>query len=175
MDDPISPYAATKKAGELLCHTYHHLYGFPITCLRFFTVYGPRQRPDLAIHKFARLIASGERIPVFGDGSMMRDYTYIDDVVDGAVRAIEHCKSFHLYNLGSSRPVSVIDLVGMLEDALGKQASVEHLPRQPGDVDCTYADTTLAARELGFAPSIDLPTGLGRFIDWLRGCSESTH
>jgi UDP-glucuronate 4-epimerase len=168
VDDPISPYAATKKAGELLCHSYHHLHGMAVTCLRFFTVYGPRQRPDLAIHKFARLILAGKPIPVFGDGSMMRDYTYIDDIIDGTLRAIEHAGGYHIYNLGESRPVPLRDLIARLEEALGQQAVIDRRPLQPGDVARTYADVSLAQRELGYQPSTDLETGLARFVKWLR-------
>ena len=168
VDDPISPYAATKKAGELLCHTYHHLYGTAISCLRFFTVYGPRQRPDLAIHKFARLIEAGEAIPVFGDGSMMRDFTYIDDIVDGVLRALDRCTAYHIYNLGNSNPVKLADLIQAIEKALGKSAVINRLPLQPGDVDRTYADLTRSAAELEFAPRTDLATGLANFVSWLR-------
>lgn len=168
IDHPISPYAATKRAGELLCHVYHHLYAMNITCLRFFTVYGPRQRPDLAIHKFARLMAAGEPIPIFGDGSMMRDFTFIDDVVDGIVRAMDRCDGFHVYNLGASKPVSVSELVRLLEQAMGYKATGDHHPLQPGDVDRTYADITLAARELGYAPATDFREGLARFAQWFR-------
>jgi len=168
VDDPISPYAATKKAGELLCHTYHHLYGLHVTCLRLFTVYGPRQRPDLAIHKFARLIEAGKPVPVYGDGSMTRDFTYIDDMVNGYLKAIEKCDGYHIYNLGESEPVSVRDLIAAMEESLGKKAVIEFLPSQPGDVDRTFADITLARRELGFHPTTDLNTGLARFVTWLR-------
>jgi len=168
VDDPISPYAATKKAGELLCHTYNHLFGTAITCLRFFTVFGPRQRPDLAIHKFARLIEAGKPIPVFGDGSMMRDFTYIDDIVSGVIRALERCAGYHIYNLGHSDPVKLSDLISAIEQALGKQAQIERLPLQPGDVDRTYADLTLSRAELGFEPTTDLHTGLAHFVEWLR-------
>lgn len=168
VDAPISPYAATKRAGELLCRTYHHLYGMAITCLRFFTVYGPRQRPDLAIHKFARLIEAGRSIPVFGDGSMMRDFTYIDDIIDGVMRAIERCSGFAIYNLGGSRPVSVGELIAALEKALGKKAKIERLPMQPGDVNQTFADVTLARRELGYEPRTELDVGLARFVEWFR-------
>jgi UDP-glucuronate 4-epimerase len=150
VDFPISPYAATKKAGELFCHTYHHLYGIDMTCLRFFTVYGPRQRPDLAIHKFAALIEKDRPIPVYGDGSMKRDFTYIDDIIDGTVSAIEKCKGYNIYNLGESRPITVNNLVTEIERALGKKAIVEHLPIQPGDVDCTYADISKAATDLAY-------------------------
>jgi UDP-glucuronate 4-epimerase len=165
---PISPYAASKKAGELICHTYHHLYGMAINCLRFFTVYGPRQRPDLAIHKFARLIEEGKPVPVYGDGTMMRDFTYIDDIIDGVVAAMDRCKSYEIYNLGESRPVSVNDLIHDLEIALGKKAVTTHLPLQPGDVERTYADVTKAERDLDYRPSTDIRTGLARFVAWLR-------
>jgi UDP-glucuronate 4-epimerase len=170
VDFPISPYAATKKAGELICHTYHHLYGISITCLRFFTVYGPRQRPDLAIHKFAKLIEQNKPIPIYGDGTMMRDFTYIDDIIDGTVAAINHLSSheFNIYNLGESRPVSVNDLVVEIEKALGKKAVKEYLPPQPGDVERTYADVTKAARELGYKPSTTIQAGLVKFTAWLR-------
>jgi len=172
VDHPISPYAATKRAGELLCHTYHHLHGMAITCLRLFTVYGPRQRPDLAIHKFARLIEAGEPIPVYGDGTMMRDFTYVDDIVDGIIRAIAPCTGYHTYNLGESRPVSVNELVACLEEVMGTRAVIDRQPPQPGDVERTHADVTLARRELGYVPSTDLRTGLTRFVAWLRGQSQ---
>lgn len=166
VDFPISPYAATKKACELICHTYHHLYGIPITCLRFFTVYGPRQRPDLAIHKFARLIESNREIPIYGDGTMMRDFTYIDDIIDGVVASIDKCSGFDIYNLGESRPVSVNDLVARIENALGKKAVRQYLPPQPGDVERTYADVTKAIKELGYKPSTSLEAGLAHFARW---------
>jgi len=168
VDFPISPYAATKKAGELICHTYHHLYGTAINCLRFFTVYGPRQRPDLAIHKFARLIEQGKPVPVFGDGSMMRDFTYIDDILNGVVAAMDRCTGYEIYNLGESRPISVNDLVAELERALGRKAERQYLPVQPGDVERTYADVRKAEKNLGYRPSTDIPTGLARFVAWLR-------
>ncbi|MEK6797612.1 MAG: GDP-mannose 4,6-dehydratase [Planctomycetota bacterium] len=167
-DAPISPYAATKRAGELLCHTYHHLHRMDLTCLRFFTVYGPRQRPDLAIHKFARLIDAGEPIPVFGDGSMSRDFTDVDDIVDGILRSMDWCAGYHIYNLGGSNPISVRDLIASLESALGKCAVIDPQPRQPGDVDRTFADLTRAQAELGFHPRTDLKTGLEKFVQWLR-------
>ena len=168
VDFPISPYAATKKAGELICHTYHHLYGTAITCLRFFTVYGPRQRPDLAIHKFARLIEAGTPIPVYGDGTMMRDFTYIDDIIAGVVAAIDRCTDYEIYNLGESQPISVKDLIAELEHALDKKAIRDHQPTQPGDVDRTYADVTKAEMHLGYKPSTDIRAGLARFVAWLR-------
>ncbi len=168
VDFPISPYAATKKACELICHTYHHLYGIDLTCLRFFTVYGPRQRPDLAIHKFSKLIEEDKPIPVYGDGSMMRDFTYIDDIIDGTVAAMNKCVGFNIYNLGESQPVTVNDLISAIEKALGKTAIREYLPLQPGDVNRTYADITKAQRELGFHPSTPIPDGLAKFTTWLR-------
>ncbi len=168
VDHPISPYAATKKAGELQAYTYHHLYGMAVTCLRFFTVYGPRQRPDLAIHKFARLIEAGRPIPFFGDGSMRRDHTYIDDIVAGVLAAVERCEGFHIYNLGNSSPVSLSELVAAIEKALGRRAVIERLPPQPGDVERTYADVSLAAAELGYAPRTSLAEGLPAFVAWLR-------
>jgi UDP-glucuronate 4-epimerase len=169
VDYPISPYAATKKTGELIAHTYCHLFDMDVTCLRFFTVYGPRQRPDLAIHKFARLIESDRPIPVFGDGSMQRDFTYIEDILAGTLAAIDRCNGYHVYNLGESCPVRLSDLIAAVEKALGKKAQIERLPLQPGDVTRTFADVTLARAELGYAPSTDLETGLARFVEWLRG------
>ena len=168
VDFPISPYAATKKAGELICHTYYHLYGIDVTCLRYFTVYGPRQRPDLAIHKFAKLIEQGKPIPVYGDGTMMRDFTYIDDIIDGTVAAMQKCDGFQTYNLGHSHPISVNDLIAEIENALGKKAVKEYLPHQPGDVQRTYADVTKAAKELAYNPSTTIQTGLAEFIAWLK-------
>jgi UDP-glucuronate 4-epimerase len=168
VDFPISPYAATKKACELICHTHHHLYGINITCLRFFTVYGPRQRPDLAIHKFSKLIEQGKPIPVFGDGSMMRDFTYIDDIIEGIIASMSKCKGFNIYNLGESKPISVNDLIGEIEKALGKKAAREYLPPQPGDVNRTYANINKAAMELGYNPSTPIPEGLAKFTAWLR-------
>jgi len=168
VDFPISPYAATKKAGELICHTYHHLHGLATTCLRFFTVYGPRQRPDLAIHKFARLIEENKPIPVYGDGSMMRDFTFIEDILNGVLAAMDRCDAYKIYNLGESQPISVNDLIAELEHALGKKAIRQYLPVQPGDVDRTYADVAKAQAELGYRPSTDIRTGLARFVAWFR-------
>ena len=168
IDFPISPYAATKKAGELICHTYHHLHGLSITCLRFFTVYGPRQRPDLAIHKFARLIEQDKPIPVYGDGSMMRDFTYIDDIINGTVAAIAKCAGFNIYNLGESQPITVNDLIAEIEGALGRKAVKEYLPPQPGDVERTCADINKAAKDLAYNPSTPIQVGLAKFTSWLR-------
>ncbi|MBN1360620.1 MAG: SDR family NAD(P)-dependent oxidoreductase [Sedimentisphaerales bacterium] len=168
VDFPISPYAATKKAGELICHTYHHLYGINMTCLRFFTVYGPRQRPDLAIHKFACLIEDGKPIPVYGDGSMSRDFTYIDDIINGVVASIQRCSGYHIYNLGESRPINVTGLIAEIERALGRQATKDFLPVQPGDVERTYADVAKAQRELDYQPATHIADGLAHFVRWLR-------
>ena len=155
----------------MLCHTYHHLENISVTCLRYFTVYGPRQRPDLAIHKFAKLIEQGRAIPVYGDGSMMRDFTYIDDIIDGTTAAIEKCNGFNIYNLGESQPITVNDLIAEIEKALGKKAVREKLPPQPGDVERTYADVTKAEKDLGYKPSTSIRDGLEKFTAWFR---EST-
>ena len=172
VDFPISPYAASKKAGELLCHTYHHLFGLAATCLRFLTVYGPRQRLDLAIHKFGRPIEEGRPITRYGDGQSMRDYRYIDDVVAGVMAAIERCRGYRIYNLGNSSPVSLAALVAGIEEVLGKKAVVERQAAQPGDVERTYADTSRAQAELGFKPRTDMKAGLARFVEWLRAESR---
>jgi UDP-glucuronate 4-epimerase len=173
VDHPVSPYAATKKACELLAYTFHHLHGLPVTGLRFFTAYGPRNRPDLAVAKFAGLIERGETIPMFGDGTTRRDYTYVDDIVDGVVRAVDRCKSHHLYNLGNSRPVELRSLINAMGEALGRTLVVRRLPEQPGDVRQTYADITLASSELGYRPQTPFREGLKRFVAWLRAEGES--
>jgi UDP-glucuronate 4-epimerase len=165
---PASPYGVTKLAGEFFCRAYHHLYGIPITCLRFFTVYGPRQRPDMAIHRFVRLIEDGQPVPVYGDGTARRDFTYVDDVVDGVVRAIERPRDFQIYNLGTHETVALHDLVAAIERAVGKRAAIAQQPDQPGDVPVTYADITRAARDLGYAPSTRLGEGIANFVDWFR-------
>jgi len=168
VDRPISPYAATKKAAELVCYTYHHLFGLNVTCLRLFTVYGARQRPDLAIHKFCRLIEGGQPIPVYGQGDTMRDYTYIDDVIDGVTAAIDRCEGYHLYNLGRSDPILLKDLIAEIEKALGKKAKIERLEPQPGDVSRTYADISLARAGLNYVPATDIGEGLAKFVRWFR-------
>ncbi|AQT70341.1 dTDP-glucose 4,6-dehydratase [Anaerohalosphaera lusitana] len=173
VDYPISPYAATKKAGELICYTYSHLHDIDITCLRFFTAYGPRQRPDLAIHKFARLILDDKPIPVYGDGSMRRDYTYIDDIIDGVRAAMDRCSGYNIYNLGESQPIRLDELIAELENALGKKAIINRLPLQPGDVNQTYADVTKAKLELGYHPTTELSVGLKRFADWLKNTNTT--
>lgn len=173
VDNPISPYAATKKAGELLCHTWHHLQDMSIACLRFFTVYGPRQRPDLAIHSFARLMRAGKPLPFFGDGSTRRDYTYVDDIVKGVLGAIAFVSPdqpvrYDVFNLGESRTVALHELVSLLEQALGCRAELNRLPDQPGDVPLTFADIRKAREILGYHPDVPIEEGIARFVAWLR-------
>lgn len=165
---PASPYAATKRSGELLSSTYRDLYGLGISCLRFFTVYGPRQRPDMAMHKFTKAIANGRPITLFGDGGSRRDYTYIDDIVDGVVASIERVEpsKYSIYNLGGTVTTGLDEMVSIIEDIVGKKAEIERLPDQPGDVPLTFADVTLAKRELGYQPKTDLRTGLEHFWRW---------
>jgi len=167
--NPISPYAATKAAGELICHTYSHLYDMRIVCLRFFTVYGARQRPDLAIHKFAQLISSGKAIPVFGDGTTRRDYTYIDDIIAGTRAAIDYNQSnFEIINLGESRTVELRELIALLEKELGQVAKIDRQPTQPGDVPQTFADITKARRLLNYNPQTQIENGIRKFVEWFR-------
>ena len=170
-DRPVSPYAATKRAGEIICHTYAHLYGMRIIALRFFTVYGPRQRPDLAIRKFATLMLDGQPVPVFGDGSAERDYTWIEDIIDGVVAALERTgrvdPEFEIINLGESRTTSVRRLVDLIADALGVTPRIEFAPAQPGDVVRTCADVSKAARLLGYRPRVPVEEGIPRFVEWL--------
>jgi len=166
---PISPYGATKRAGELLCYSYHYLYGINIACLRFFTAYGSRQRPEMAIHKFTRLIDRGEKIPIYGDGSSRRDYTYIDDLIDGILGVIDFHKGFEIYNLGESQTTSLTELIRFIEEAFGKKAKVEMLEPQPGDVSVTYADITKAKRILKYQPRVKMEEGIKRFVDWYKG------
>jgi UDP-glucuronate 4-epimerase len=172
VDHPISPYAATKRGGELLCHTYRHLYGVSVVSLRFFTVYGPRQRPDLAIHKFARLIADGRPIPLFGDGSSRRDYTYVDDIVQGIEGALDYAAAnpgcFEIFNLGESDTVTLSRLVELLGQALETEPRIDRLPPQPGDVERTYADITRAREMLGYRPATRIEEGIPRFVAWFR-------
>ena len=167
--NPISPYAATKIAAEAACRVYSHLYDLRVVCLRFFTVYGARQRPDLAIHKFARLISQGQPIPIFGDGTTRRDYTYIDDIISGVVAAMQYDQSqFEVINLGESQTVELRRLVELLERALGKGAIIDHQPLQPGDVPLTYADVGKARRLLGYEPQTNIEAGIDRFVDWFK-------
>ena len=177
VDHPISPYAATKKSGELLCHTATHLNGLTTLCLRFFTVYGPRQRPDLAIHKFARLMLADEPIPMFGDGSSSRDYTYISDTVDGVLKgwdwALQNEGSYEVVNLGESQTVTLSEMIRVIGEELGVEPRVKRLPMQPGDVDRTYADISKARSLFAYDPRVDFQEGIRRFVDWLDDTRES--
>jgi UDP-glucuronate 4-epimerase len=165
---PISPYAATKIAGEKICYTYSHLYRIQVACLRFFTVYGPRQRPDLAIRKFTEMIDHGDTIPVFGDGSSGRDYTYIDDIVSGVIAAAKLDAEYEVFNLGNANPVSLSTLIQTIEKVVGKEAKIRRLPMQPGDVPITYADISKARRVLGYTPETPLAQGIEKFVNWYR-------
>lgn len=170
---PLSPYAASKIAGESLCHTWHHIYDMSVICLRFFTVYGPRQRPDLAIHKFARKILDREPIEMFGTGQNTRDYTYIDDIIAGIVSAVNTledsgAKLFEIVNLGNSSPISLAEMINVIEDKLGLKADINQRDMQDGDVDTTYADVSKAQALLGYGPSTSFKDGIGKFVDWLR-------
>ena len=167
VDSPISPYAASKRACEIVASTFHHLYGLNLTGLRFFTAYGPRNRPDLAVSKFSRLILDRQPIPVFGDGSTRRDYTYVEDIADGVIKAMHHCQGLHLYNLGNSSPVTLSELISTIAKALGCEPQLNHLPPQPGDVRQTFADISLATKELGFQPSMEFTEGVRRYVEWL--------
>ncbi|MCI8497595.1 MAG: SDR family NAD(P)-dependent oxidoreductase [Clostridiales bacterium] len=170
VDHPISPYAASKKACELICHTYHHLFEMNIACLRFFTVYGPRQRPDLAIYKFTERILRGESLPFYGDGSSKRDYTYIDDIIDGVLKTLlwtgEEGPKYDIFNLGESNTISLRRMVETIEEALGKKAELNVYPMQPGDVDITYADISKSRAVLGYAPKTAFEDGIRIFVDW---------
>jgi UDP-glucuronate 4-epimerase len=163
---PISPYAATKIAGEKICYTYSHLYNIRTVCLRLFTVYGPRQRPDLAIHKFTRLITAGKPIPVFGDGSSGRDYTFYTDTIDGLVAALHYDCAYDIFNLGNSHPVELNTLIRTLETSLGREATIQRLPDQPGDVPITYADISRAQQLLGYSPRVPFREGIDAFVAW---------
>jgi len=183
VDNPISPYAATKKMGELLCYNYHHLYDFSVACLRFFTVYGPRQRPDLAIHKFAFLLKSGKEIPFFGDGTTRRDYTYVTDTLQGILGALAWVEGadvpcYDIFNLGESRTVDLSTLVRLIGGAMGVEPVLNRFPMQPGDVLCTYADISKAKEKLGYAPHIAIEEGITLFMEWFlknEGKSKNSH
>ncbi|MDX2226286.1 MAG: GDP-mannose 4,6-dehydratase [Verrucomicrobiae bacterium] len=165
---PISPYAATKDAGEKMVHVYHHLYGLDAVCLRFFTVYGPRQRPDLAIHKFTRFIDEGREIEQYGDGSTRRDYTYVTDIIQGICAALTRPLGYEVINLGESQTVSLRDLISLIEQSLGKKARIRVLPEQPGDVPITFADISKARRLLDYNPQVKIHEGIPLFVDWYR-------
>jgi len=168
VERPISPYAATKRAGELMAHTFHHAHGLSVTCARIFTAYGPRQRPDLAIRKFAELMLAGELLPVYGDGSALRDFTFIGDLVEGLVRALDTDLGFRILNLGAGRSVVLRDVIHELERALGVVAQLDLQSRQPGEVTKTWSDTSAAREALGYEPRTSLTEGIDRFVDWLR-------
>lgn len=171
VDNPISPYAATKKAGELLCYTYHHLFNINTICLRYFTVYGPRQRPDLAINKFTRLMLNKDTIPMYGDGSTARDYTYVSDIVDGTIKAMNYAmqknkKVYDIFNLGGSNPISLKDLIDVIANTLDITPKIEQLPMQAGDVNITYSDYSHAKDVLGYSPKVKIDDGIQRFVNW---------
>ena len=173
VDLPISPYAASKRACELMAHVFHHVHGLPVTGLRFFTAYGPRNRPDLAIAKFARLIDRGEPVPMFGDGTTRRDYTFIDDIVDGIIRAVDRCDGHRIYNLGNSSPIELRAMIDAIGKALGKVPAIRRMPEQMGDVRLTCADIALASMELGYAPETPFRDGIRRFVGWYRAESRA--
>ncbi|MCS3639261.1 NAD-dependent epimerase/dehydratase family protein [Salinibacter ruber] len=170
---PISPYAATKRSGELLAHTFHHLYDMTVHCLRFFTVYGPRQRPDLAIHKFARQLLTDQPITMYGDGTSSRDYTYVDDIVDGVMRSLHRAKSleapeYEIINLGGSETTQLKDLISGIAEAMGITPEIKQLPEQPGDVERTYADISKAKELLDYEPDTPIEVGLQKFASWVE-------
>ncbi len=167
VERPISPYAATKRAGELVAHTFHHAHGLAVTCARIFTAYGPRQRPDLAVRKFAERMRRGDPLPIYGDGSSLRDFTFVDDLADGLLRALDTDLGFAILNLGAGRQVSVLEIVKRLEEELGVSARIDWLPRQIGDVSRTWADVTAAREALGYAPRVGFEEGIARFVRWL--------
>ena len=170
VDNPISPYAAKKKSGELLCHTYHHLFDMNFACLRFFTVYGPRQRPDLAINKFTSLILEDKEIPFYGDGTTSRDYTFVEDIVTGIVGSINYVntdkKIFEIFNIGGDKTVSLMEMVETIEEVLGKKAKLNRLPMQPGDVNRTCADINHSRETIGYNPQTTFKEGIKKFINW---------
>ena len=171
VDHPISHYAATKKAGELLCHVYHKVYGFDVACLRFFTVYGPRQRPDLAIHKFLNLMKEGKDIPIYGDGTKSRDFTYISDIVDGVIKSWDWVCSnsgYEIFNLGESKTITVNEMIETIEKCSGFQANRQYQDNMPGDVEKTFADVSKAKAMLGYNPQTKFETGIQKFVDWFK-------
>lgn len=170
-DRPSSPYAATKRSNELACHVYHELYGMDIVCLRFFTVYGPRQRPEMAIHRFARLIDEGQPVEVYGDGNSRRDYTFISDIVDGVLRALDRPSGYRIYNLGTTATTGLLELVHLIAELLERPLLTRRLPSQPGDVPITHANIELAVSELGYQPTTPLRDGLREFVSWYRSRS----
>ncbi|MFH1435118.1 MAG: NAD-dependent epimerase/dehydratase family protein [Pseudomonadota bacterium] len=170
---PASPYAATKLAGEVMCHAFHHVHGINMAILRYFTVYGPRQRPEMAIHEFTRKALDGEVIKKFGDGSSVRDYTYIDDVIDVTVKSIEKCQGYEIYNIGSSAGITLNDLLKLIGDTVGVELNVEQAEEVAGDVPLTLADVTRAKLKLGYKPSVAIDEGIRRFVEWLKTRREA--
>lgn len=172
VDYAISPYAATKKANEVMAHVYHKLYDMNIIMLRFFTVYGPRQRPDLAINKFTRLMLENKEIPMFGDGTTSRDYTYVDDIVDGIIKSCEYTLNnenvYEILNLGNSSPISLKEMINIIGKTLGVEPKIKQLPMQPGDVDRTYADISKAKKLIGYEPKINFEEGIKKFVGWYK-------
>ncbi|TGC10617.1 GDP-mannose 4,6-dehydratase [Methanolobus halotolerans] len=175
VDWSISPYAASKKACETFCYTYHHLYDLPVVCLRFFTVYGPRQRPEMATHKFTRLIDEGQEIEMYGNGTSRRDYTYIDDIVEGIIHSAEIKEGYEIINLGNSEVVELRYLIKVIEESLGKKARIRQLPDQPGDVPITYADISKARSLIGYNPQVKIEEGIRRFVEWYISESATVH
>jgi UDP-glucuronate 4-epimerase len=169
VERPVSPYAATKKAGELVAHTFHHAHGLPVLCARIFTAYGPRQRPDLAIRKFAERMRRGDPIPIYGDGSSLRDFTFVGDLVDGLVRAVDRDLGYAVLNFGAGRETALLDVVRLLEAELGVKARIEWLPAQIGDVPRTWSDSSAAREALGYDPRTSLEEGIAHFARWLGG------
>lgn len=172
VDYAISPYAATKKANEVMAHVYHHLYNMNIMMLRFFTVYGPKQRPDLAINKFTRLMLNNEEIPMFGDGSTSRDYTFVDDIIDGIIRSVNYLKNnknvYEIINLGNNNPVSLKEMITTISNTLEIEPKIKQLPMQPGDVEITYADISKAQKLLGYEPKTEFTDGIQKFVNWYK-------
>ncbi|MEK7137784.1 MAG: SDR family NAD(P)-dependent oxidoreductase [Patescibacteria group bacterium] len=168
VDHPISLYGTTKRENELLAHTYHHMYGIPVTGLRFFTVYGPYGRPDMALFLFTEKVLKGETLPIYGEGKMQRDFTYIDDIVAGTVAAIDKNYPEEIFNLGSGRKEELLDFVAMIEHACGKEANHELLPMQPGDFRASHADIAKAKKMLGYSPKMTIAEGIPRFVEWYR-------
>ena len=173
INKPISPYATTKRSGELLCFNYHHLYGLKTACLRFFTVYGPAQRPEMAIHKFTDMLANGKTLTLFGDGDSRRDYTFVSDIVEGIVASMDLAPGFEIFNLGGAETTALKDLVTWLAEELDVVPGIEHLPDQPGDVPITYADISKAERMLGYAPKVPIRDGLREFVRWYRAANAT--
>jgi len=168
VDKAISPYAATKKAGEVMCHAYHHLYNIPISCLRFFTVYGPSGRPDMAPYKFTKWIDEGKEVQRFGNGHSKRDYTYVDDIVDGVISALDKQFKYEIFNLGNSHSIELNYFIGLIEKELGKKAKIIELPSQPGDVNITYADISKSNNMLNFQPKVSIENGIAKFVKWYK-------